>query len=217
MPIFLHIFLIMQCLLNIYSFVSEPHSKEIINTTWDKETLEKANTTANAEYLTQAEKDIIFYTNLARLNGPLFAETYVQKFMDQKKLKPSKYDKSLKSDLKKSKPMAPIHPQKDLSEIAQGHAFSSGKKGLVGHHNFNNRIKPVMTKYKSLGENCQYGYDDGLSIVMDLLIDEGIEDLGHRKNILNPAFENVGVSIQPHKKYAVNSVMIYGGAILEKK
>jgi uncharacterized protein YkwD len=46
--------------------------------------------------------------------------------------------------------------------------------------------------------------------VLQLLIDEGIEDLGHRNNILNPRFNSIGVSIKPHKSYDYNCVMSFG-------
>jgi uncharacterized protein YkwD len=178
---------------------------------WDKEILEKANTAANAAYLSQQEKDIILYTNLVRMDGSLFAEIYLQEFLDINELENSKFVNSLKKELKKSPKMAPLQPQKDLSDIAKGHALLSGKNGSVGHQNFQSRTKSAMSRYQLVGENCQYGYPDGLSIVLDLLIDEGVESLGHRKSILNSAFKNIGVSIEAHKKYRVNSVMVYGG------
>jgi uncharacterized protein YkwD len=182
---------------------------------WNKEILEKANTAADAPYLNQEEKDIILYTNLVRMDGAFFAEMYLQEFLDKNKLKNSKFVISLKKELKKSPKMAPLQPKQDLSDVAKGHALTSGKNGSVGHQNFQNRIKPVVSRYKSVGENCQYGYPDGLSIVLDLLIDEGVESLGHRKSILNSSFENIGVSIEAHKKYRVNSVMIYGGEAIK--
>jgi uncharacterized protein YkwD len=185
-------------------------SQATINS-WDKEILAKANTAIHAEYLSQEEKNVILYTNLARLNGPLFAETFLSEFLQKNQVKQQKFVNSLKKDLKKSPAMAPLQSQKDLSEAAKGHAEASGKKGSLGHQNFQARTKTVLAKYRNIGENCQYGYSDGFSIVLDLLIDEGIEDLGHRKNILNPEFENIGVSIQPHKKFRFNSVMNYGG------
>jgi uncharacterized protein YkwD len=42
-------------------------------------------------------------------------------------------------------------------------------------------------------------------------MDEGVDDLGHRKNILNPKFHHLGVSRQPHSKEQLNTVMSFGG------
>jgi uncharacterized protein YkwD len=46
---------------------------------------------------------------------------------------------------------------------------------------------------------------------MSWMIDEGVSDLGHRKNILDKEYTAAGVSIQPHKRYKVNAVMNFGG------
>ena len=104
-----------------------------------------------------------------------------------------------------------FQPEKDLYKIALGHAKISGKNGTVGHQRFNERFKPVMKKYNRVAENCGYGYDDAVEIVLELLIDQGISSLGHRKNILNPIYNSIGVSIQDHKDYRTNCVMDFGG------
>lgn len=46
---------------------------------------------------------------------------------------------------------------------------------------------------------------------MNLLIDEGVKTLGHRKNILDPHAKVIGVSIQPHNLYKHICVIDYGG------
>ena len=87
-----------------------------------------------------------------------------------------------------------------------GHESSNGKSYTV-------RIKRLGRKYESLFENCQYGNEDGLSIVIDLLIDEDIDDTGHRKTLLNPAIQYVGTHISPHLVYKINCVQEFGGRI----
>ena len=73
------------------------------------------------------------------------------------------------------------------------------------------RFAPLRgNPYQGWAENCSYGYQDALSIVITLLIDDGIKDLGHRKNILNESYNSVGVAIRPHKKYRVNCVIDFG-------
>ena len=66
------------------------------------------------------------------------------------------------------------------------------------------------TYYFAWGENCSYGFEEAISIVITLLIDEDIEGVGHRKNILNPGYNSVGVAIRPHKDYQFNCVMDFG-------
>jgi uncharacterized protein YkwD len=178
---------------------------------WTATELEKANTAKNEDYLSETEKQVIFYSNLARINGPLFSDTYLQDYISKNNLFKNSYVRSLIKDLKRSDPMNPLLPQKDLYDVAFGHAKTSGKNGSVGHQNFSARTKNLIKKHHGIGENCEYGSDEALDIVMRLLIDDKIANLRHRKNILNPDFAYTGVSIQPHKRYKVNTVIIYGG------
>jgi uncharacterized protein YkwD len=94
--------------------------------------------------------------------------------------------------------------------VAREHASWSGKKGYEGHKGFKQRFSPLMEKYNEVGENIYYGPYTPLEIVIQLLIDEGIEDLGHRKNLLSQKFNSIGVAIKPHKTYEYNCVMGFG-------
>ncbi len=178
---------------------------------WDSATIAKANTAYNADYLSEEEKKIIFLTNLARANGSLFAETYLTVFLELSEIKPNQYTRSLYNDLQEVKDLPMLIPEKDLYKAAKEHALESGRTGHAGHKGFKGRYKPLMNnKYMAVGENCYYGSQTALEIVIKLLIDEGVEDLGHRKNILDKGFNSIGVSIKPHKVYRYNCVMSFG-------
>ncbi len=98
-----------------------------------------------------------------------------------------------------------------LTAVAQGHARKSGEKGTTGHNEFEKRFKPLLGKpYVQVAENCSYGYEQAIDIVISLLIDEGIKSLGHRKNMLSKEFNSVGVAIRPHRKYRINCVIDFG-------
>jgi uncharacterized protein YkwD len=47
------------------------------------------------------------------------------------------------------------------------------------------------------------------------MIDEGIEDVGHRKTILSPEYIYAGVAQANHKKYRNSCVQIFGGKLLK--
>jgi len=149
--------------------------------------------------------------NMARQNGPLFSESFLKTYMQENQLENSSYIRSLRKDLKKASGLTPLFPEKDLTAIAQGHALRSGEKGTTGHNEFKKRFEPLMgDPYMHVGENCSYGYERAIDIVLSLLIDEGVKSLGHRNNILAPDFNSVGVAIRPHKSYRVNCVMDFG-------
>lgn len=175
---------------------------------WDPISLKKANTAVNTDYLTEEEKLVIFITNLARMDGPLFITSILDPFLEGEPK--TRYTKSLQRDLAKVKNLQPLHPEKDLYTIAFGHAVKSGKRGSVGHEGFDSRFKPFMGKYNMVAENCAYGFEKGGTNAIQLLIDEDVSNLGHRKNMLHTQFTSIGVSIQPHKTYEYNCVMDFG-------
>lgn len=174
---------------------------------WTNTMLEKANTAGSNSYLNDEEKAIIFYCNLVRSEPLLFLNTYLEKYIDSTGVKTS-YTKSLVKTLKTLKAPGVLVPSEKLSGLAKTHAIDFGKNGKVGHGNFKKRFKKYYADCNcDIGENCDYGNDRALNIVMSLLIDEKISSLGHRKNILNPRFKTIGVSIAEHKKYNWSCVM----------
>jgi hypothetical protein len=180
------------------------------NWRWDEETVLRARTTDDADFLNEDEKKVIQYANLARANGPLFAKTFLDEYLRIKKIKPNSYTQSLYKELQQVRNLPMLIPERDLYNVAREHATKAGKKGFEGHKNFKQRYTLMMEKYYEVGENIYYGPYTPLEIVIQLLIDEGIEDLGHRKNLLSPKFNSIGVAIKPHKIYEYNCVMSFG-------
>lgn len=178
---------------------------------WDAEMVRVLNTAQDSDYLTEEEMKVILFMNMARHDGPLFAETFLNSYIKENELEKTSYIKSLRRDLKKTRGLTPLLPETDLTSVAQEHAQLSGEKGSTGHDGFKKRFEPLMgNPYNHVGENCSYGYTQAIDIVISLLIDEGISSLGHRNNILAPDFNSIGVAIRPHKTYRTNCVMDFG-------
>lgn len=178
---------------------------------WDPDLVSSLNTAAEVDYLNEEEQKVILFMNMARHDGPLFSETFLNAYIQENKLENSSYIRSLRRHLKKVQGLTPLFPEKDLTAVAQGHARISGEKGRTGHDGFKKRFEPLMgNPYLHVAENCSYGYEHAIAIVLSLLIDEGIKNLGHRNNILAPDFNSVGVAIRAHKTYRVNCVMDFG-------
>lgn len=179
---------------------------------WDRETIEKANTAKGVSYLTEEEKQVILYTNLLRLDPLLFRNTFVKHYIDSTGSK-SKYVKSLLKTLETQAALPLLQPSPQLYKIAKEHATAFGKQGKTGHGNLKQRFEEYMKNCKcTIAENCYYGDISPLNIVIGLLIDENVSNLGHRKNLLNPLYKNTGVSISPHKTYKKNCVADYSSA-----
>lgn len=178
---------------------------------WDEELVEVLFTSKGTPYLNDEEQKVILFMNMARNNGSLFSETFLHQYVEENQVKNTSYLKSLRRDLKKVSGLSPLVPEEDLTAVAQGHALKSGQTGHVGHRDMDKRFAPLKgNPYYAWGENCSYGFDEALSIVITLLIDEGIKNVGHRKNILNEIYNSVGVAIRPHKTYRVNCVIDFG-------
>jgi uncharacterized protein YkwD len=177
---------------------------------WTQEVTVKSKTADTLTYLSSTEKEVVFYMNLVRTNPKLFAETFLQKYIDENNLQGT-YVNSLLQELMVAKPLPALKFKKDLYNCAKTHATVSGESGKIGHFDFSKRFKTYAPRYMTRGENCTYGIKGSLKNVLDLLIDQNISDLGHRKNIMDADFKYVGISFQAHKAYKVCMVMDFGG------
>ena len=160
--------------------------------------INSANTAKDADYLTAEEKDVFLYNNLARMYPKKFYEVYkafVMKSTYKKGLfETDHYYTSLSKDLLNGPPAGPLLPDRVMFELAECWALESGEKGIVGH-------KRTNCEGGFWAENCSYGHDVGFEIVMQLLIDYGVESLGHRRNMMNSSYAGLGIAIRPHKGY----------------
>lgn len=186
--------------------------------TWSDNDLSIANSAKNNKELSFQEKKVIFYINLARINGRLFAETYLKDYMDDVKIPKNKYYKSLVKTLKEQPRLPILTTDVDLFNEAVKHAKEMGKSGRKGHRSgdfesFGERMAPLQKKFKKVKESNQYGFPDALSIVVDLLIDDEQESLRHRKMLLDADLFYIGVGIRAHKKFMINTSILMGGEL----
>ncbi len=167
---------------------------------WDRPEYLMADSAHTENYLTEREKKVFYYLNLARMNPPLFADTYVKDYMGEQGFRNyADFDEKKNSLIRTLEHMGkldPLQPNKTLFEAAKCHAISIGEKGLKTH---DRSLSGCKIPFGNFAENISYGKLDALEIVMSLLIDTNVNNLGHRKNMLNPDYKIMGVSIEPHK------------------
>jgi hypothetical protein len=173
---------------------------------WNDAKYTAANTAQLAHYLTPQEKELIHLINLVRMHPQWFETTVLRYYpskTDQAYLKTNSYFKSLQRELQTLKPLPALLPDSLAWVSAHCHAVSSGKKSHVGH----DRITETCKKKEHFhGECCHYGHTEPLHILLSLLIDENVEDLGHRRILLGN-FSRVAPAIQPHVEYGSNTVI----------
>jgi uncharacterized protein YkwD len=205
-----------------YSNIEEQASSK-----WTAAELERANTAKNVKYLSAEEKKIIFYMNLARMDGKRFFDTYFQQYIDEHNLRMKQYSnyqevrvsrndpyyRGLEQDLRDVKNLGLLYPDETLTYVAQQHGKDMNKRNLAGHNSSDGRtmVDRIQKYYPNRGmaENLAFGFSSGLANVSLLLLDKGVADLGHRKNILNKTLgiNIVGVSIQPHPHYKYSATI----------
>jgi hypothetical protein len=66
--------------------------------------------------------------------------------------------------------------------------------------------------YTSAAENIAYGTTGGREIVLQLIIDDGVANRGHRTNIFNPSLKFLGSATSTHTVYQTETVIDYAGA-----
>jgi uncharacterized protein YkwD len=164
---------------------------------WLFEELQSANTARDINILTQEEKDVIKYLNLARMYPQKFAELEVRNYYGPQKwgtyLKNSSYRASLLSTLQYKRPVGPLYFDEKMYSLAKCYAIENGSSGLNGHTRYS-----CPSGYD--GECISYGLDKAIDIALQLLIDHDVPSLGHREICMDEEFSKVGLSINPHKK-----------------
>lgn len=208
----LRVFLPIALSLCLLSFMLPPDQENPLLKKWPPSTVNSCREKSNVPYLTNEEKNTHFFINLARANPRLFYDTFVSSLKDSLLIKDKKYLNTLKTDMYNAQAMPLLEADIFLYETAKEHATQMGKSGKTGHSNvagipYYERVNQISKKYSKLLESCQYGYSRGLFVMLDLLIDDGVVNLGHRRALLDKEALYIGVSMQTHKKYKMNTVI----------
>ena len=155
-------------------------------------------------HLDTEEKALIYWVNYVRQEPQQFSNTVLMPFLKQFPEAKSSYTRSLISQLSALSSMPPLAPSKNLNAVAGSHAKDLGTNNLDISHTSSKgeSFKKRLNKFgyfDCASENVYEGKKDGLQAVLFLLIDAGVQNLGHRKNILDPNMKYIGVSFFPVK------------------
>ena len=115
--------------------------------------------------------------------------------------------------LKTTTAVEPLTLEAGLCRSAQWLADDQARTGAMGHtgsdgSNLVTRISRYGTWGILCGENCAYGSVTARDIVVQLLIDDGVQGRGHRVNILKQEFKKVGVGFNKTGKAAYGAVTV---------
>ena len=99
--------------------------------------------------------------------------------------------------------------------VGSAHALvlEQSQSGQFGHGSFPfQRMERCGVNRDIKGENVAYGARSAQSIVYNLVVDDGVRDRGHRRNVLMTEFHEAGVSYGSHPKYGVMCVIDFAGS-----
>jgi hypothetical protein len=175
----------------------------------ESDVLKRCNTSRFAFYHGKKMKEFIQLMNLARLDGVLLYD-YVTAQVPS--LKDDLVLLRFRDGIYSCKGCAPLKPSLGLHLSAWSHAVMSGISGYSGHKAFEARTGLFLNVSNTFGENCSYGPNSSIGILMGLLYSPG-----HRANILDPDYLRVGVSKKFHRVYRRNTVSVFSGKKLIDK
>jgi uncharacterized protein YkwD len=118
--------------------------------------------------------------------------------------------------LSRQKPLPPLMWSDGLAAAAAELAEEQGRSGAIGHtgsqsHGMQERVERHGRWERQLGENIGYGPQAPRDMVMQLIIDDGVPDRGHRKNIFRTAFRTAGVACGSHPRFEGMCVIDFAG------
>lgn len=122
--------------------------------------------------------------------------------------------------LRKQKSVNPLKWCEQIHKAAMDHVKDVGPKGLIQHDSSNGKegVKERMRKYGNVvscyGENLSFHCEEAKEVVMQLIIDDGVPNRGHRENIFNPEFGVIGCFTGEHKDFNTMTCVDYAGAFI---
>jgi uncharacterized protein YkwD/glutaredoxin len=153
------------------------------------------------DYFTDYQHDVLAEINLARTNPAGYA---AKRLSDEDR---NGTDNGAFNELMRHPRLNPLRLNSKLCLAADNYTRFMAQHNVFGHDENGTpftRIKDAGYLYHAAGENIAAGSDDArdafaspeqaaIVFIKQLIIDSGIKGVGHRKNILNPYFKELGV------------------------
>lgn len=118
------------------------------------------------------------------------------------------------ADLRRRRPMATLRPEGVLDWAAVDHVADQGPRGGRGHFGSDGRgptDRAARRGYgQGVGENISYGQSEARQVVIQLLVDDGVADRGHRHNLFSDRYETIGAGCGGHRSYGNMCVIDFG-------
>ncbi|QXE91051.1 CAP domain-containing protein [Geomonas subterranea] len=182
---------------------------------------------AHADSGTLAQQ-VLAETNVARQNPQRYAQyirEFKRSFIGKGYRLPGSLDVVMTSEgkgaldeavrfLARQRPLPALSWSPELAKAADELVREQTASGETGHGergDMKKRIEKYGSWRSSIGENISYGPDTARQVVMGLIIDDGVPDRGHRKNVFDRSFTTAGIACGPHPLYRTICVTDFAG------
>ena len=104
--------------------------------------------------------------------------------------------------LERQTPLPPLQDNPRIARAAAGHADDQRRTGEAGHAGSDgsapsDRLRR-QGRWSATGEAIAYGPDRAEDVVLQLIVDDGVPDRGHRHILFSPAYTMAGAACAPH-------------------
>jgi uncharacterized protein YkwD len=204
-------------------------------TTSKPESVTKGENPTTLSFMSQLEKEIVDEMNLVRTEPQKYA-AYVEefkKYYDGNRLKlPGRAKAIVTNDgiaavdeainfLRGAQPLPAFDVAKGICSAAADHAKDLAGKGITGHRGSdgstpNARVDRYGQWDAAIGETVVYEVSPARQIIIALIIDDGVPNRGHRRNIFDPNYHVTGISVSEPLTFGSKCVIDYVGGFKEK-
>lgn len=201
--------------------------------------IDALDTARGVSWLSEVEQDVLLHLNLARHNPPRYAEEAIRPMVERFEgmvyrdpdappgVRGTRMEEGVAAVeealrvLANQPPRPPLRPSRGLTEAARDHRRDQGRTGQIGHGGSDGsrpaeRASRHGTWLQTVGENIAYGPEHGETIVVGLIVDDGVPVRGHRKTVFSPEYRVVGVAVGDHPGFGTMAVMVHAGGFEEK-
>eukprot|EP00941_MAST-03F_sp_MAST-3F-sp1_P000293 g293.t1 len=119
--------------------------------------------------------------------------------------------------LKAQAPVPELTTSYGMTLAARDHCLDQGSKGLCGHNgtdgsSSSDRISRYGEWAVTTGENIDFGGGKTAEdVVLALIVDDGVPDRGHRKNVFNESFRRIGCAEGMHTEFQRMYCQVFAG------
>lgn len=123
--------------------------------------------------------------------------------------------------LERQRPVGTLSVSRGLSLAARDLVAPQGASGGFGHKGPDgtmpsDRIERHGQWESTIGENVAYGQRTARDVVAAFIVDDGVADRGHRKNLFQASFRVMGIDCGPHAVYGTTCAITFAAGFREK-